>query len=91
MTPTPQDSGADQPLLWGAVAAVLAVVIAWAKRADPRLILVWLNEPLMRKHIDPVNAKLDRVCRVIDRLPGADDAHAAVSAEDTARKKRWEA
>lgn len=64
---------------------------------------VSLNRPLMQEWVGPIHARLDdgdkrmgriedgveRVQRVIDRMPGAAEAHEAVKIEDAA-KKRWE-
>ncbi len=69
---------------WGVLAVAGGIIWAFAKRIDPRLILVWVNEPVMRPIHDKIDShgrKLDRVCSVIDRMPGAQEAHAAVKAE----------
>lgn len=84
MTPT-NETGWDGTG-WAVLAAAGAIVVAFLKKVDPRLALAWLNEPTMR----PLHAKVDRICRVVDNLPGADEAHAKVMAEDERLKKRWE-
>lgn len=84
MNPT-NDTGIDWTTT-GILAAMAAIAVAWAKKVDPRLALAWINEPTMR----PVHAKIDRLCRVVDKIPGADEAHAAIMAEDERLKKRWE-
>ncbi len=69
-----------------------------------QMLAVSLNEPLMQKHFGPVHARLDEgdkrmeriedsvvlTRRVVDHLPGANEAHEAVKIEDAAQK-RWEA
>lgn len=93
MSPTPQDSGVDQPIFWTGIVALGAVVIAWAKRLSPLSLVqgaaTMVFNPVMEKHIGPVNRKLDKVCRVIDHLPGAQAAHQAVRLEDQ-NHDQWE-
>lgn len=87
--------------VWAAVVAIGAVFFAWVKKANPRPLVTaavgFLFDPVVAKHLAPINAKLDRhdakldrVCRVIDHMGGANEAHEAVRAEDDARKARWE-
>lgn len=81
----PNEAGIDGFIL-GWMVALGTLLLALLKRSDPRLLLVWLNEPLMR----PVHHKLDKICRVIDKMPGSEAAHEAVNAEDARNKKRWD-
>lgn len=91
MNPTNEGIGmAQNGVDWattGILGGIGIIVLAWLKRVDPRLALAWINEPTMR----PVHAKIDRLCRVVDKIPGADEAHAQIMAEDERLKKRWEA
>src|SRR6478736_4459856 len=64
--------------------------------------MISLSEPLMQVHMRPLidkldshgekidsqGEKIDHVCKVIDRLPGAEAAHAAVDADER-RHARW--
>lgn len=89
MNPTPQDTGATDGYILGGLAAVAAILVALLKRADPRMILAFLNEPTVRpinERLDRMEAKVDKACRVIDHMPHAPEAHAAVKAEE----ERWE-
>lgn len=98
---TPNETPGIDIGVWGGMLAVLGFVCKrWLVKLNPFVLLqmgaVWLNEPLMRKHVGPVMEEqkrqgeiLERACRVIDKLPGADAAHDAVRAED-AIESRWE-
>ncbi len=82
----PQDSVPDWTI-WSVLAGAAAILARWlAPKISIRNGLAWLNEPTMR----PVHAKLDRICRVIDKLPGAEEAHEAVRKEDHREKHNWE-
>ncbi len=92
MTPT-NENGLDGAG-WAVLAAAGAVILAFAKKLDPRLILAWFNEPTMKPihdRLDSLDHKWDKVCRVIDKIPGAEQAHAAIHGEDEERRKRWAA
>lgn len=81
------------------IATALAKINPWKLM---QMAAVSLNEPLMQKHMGPIHERfdqgdrrmgsiedgVDRIKRVVDHLPGASEAHEAVSAEDKA-KARW--
>lgn len=100
MTTPNETTGTDIGLL-----AVLGTILAfigkkWLAKLNPWPLLqramVSLSEPLMKAHIGPLiekidchGEKIDRICKVIDNLPGADDAHAAVLAESVRDQSHW--
>lgn len=93
---TPNDTSPDWSL-WGGFVALCGFLLTYFKaNIKPRQWLAWINEPTMR----PVHARLDQmdekwdskwehVCRVIDKLPGSTEAHAAVRAEDEKERYNW--
>ena len=83
----PTEHGLPEWTFWGALVAGCGVLLRNnAKYLDPRLILAWLNNPTMA----PIHKKLDRIQRVIDKIPGAQEAHEAVRIEDTQKHSNWE-
>lgn len=73
--------------LWGTLIGACIFLFKWlAPKINLRAGLAWLNEPTMR----PLHAKVDRIMRVIDKMPGAEDAHAAIRAEDAKDHLNWE-
>ncbi len=100
MTPTPQDSGFDVNPYWAAMVALGAVIVAWAKRFNPKPMLNAFVEytagPVMDKRNAPLVAelkehghKLERVVKILDRIPEAVAASDAIRAEEAAKKERW--
>lgn len=89
----PNETGITEYAGWAAgLGAVWIGLKRFFPKADPRLLLVWANKPVMApviERLDRFEGRLERVQRVMDRLPGADAAHAAIQDEDEARK-RWE-
>lgn len=85
----------QQWTLWGAVAAAVALLgKGLIAKLNPWALLQRMAEsltgPVMDKRLIPLTAKVDRACRVIDRLPGAEEAHAAIRAEDNKERMNWE-
>ena len=81
---------------WGALAAGCVIVFQkWVGKLNPwplaQMLAESLTGPVMDRRIAPLHAKLDRACRVLDHMDGAEKAHAAVRAEDTKERFNWEA
>ncbi len=84
---SPSEHGLPEWTFWGAVAAGIGFFFkTYGAKADPRLLLAWFNKPTMA----PIHSKLDKICRVIDHMDGAEAAHAAVRAEDSKQHTNWE-
>ncbi len=74
---------------WAVISALCAIMVAWAKKADPRQLLAWINEPLVRPlhdRLDRHERKLDKICKVLDRDPNT----AKALQEINAQHDRWD-
>ena len=80
---------------WGSLgAACILIFHRWIGKLTPwplaQMLAESLTGPVMDRRLSPMHAKLDRICRVIDHMPDAEAAHAAVRAEDQKERFNWE-
>ncbi len=87
---------------WGSLGAICLLVFhKWLGKLNPwplfQMAAESLTGPVVDKRFGPIREDqqkikdmLSRACRVIDKLPGADEAHAAVRAEDEKERYNWE-
>lgn len=93
----------DNPDKWpwwlAAIGGIFVFIRKYGPKLDPRLVLVWVNGPLMERYVTPlrlevqdlkhqVKGDIHKLQRVVVKTQGGEEALAQVNAEDEAAK-RW--